>query len=105
MFSQEILSSFGKKYDLTYQLDFLKIIDSLHPLKGLRVLEIGGSNLPRGLVLDELGARQWICVDDLKYFVLDTPTKGREMNDAMRYHYDTTPTFTCVDANEEILSN
>ena len=103
--SQEILGSFGKKYDLTYQLDFLKIIDSLHPLKGLRVMEIGGSNLPRALVLDELGAKQWICVDDLKNFVLDTPTKTRVMNDAMRDHYNTTATFTDDDTNEEILSN
>jgi SAM-dependent methyltransferase len=100
--SQETLDSFGKEYDLSYQLGFLNIIDSVHPLKGLRVMEIGGSNLPRALVLDQLGAKQWICVDDLKNFDLGKP---RAMSDAMRNHHDTVRKFTAHDAAAEILVN
>jgi SAM-dependent methyltransferase len=36
-------------------------------LRGKRVLEIGGS-LPRDLVIGDLGASQWICIEELDYY-------------------------------------
>ncbi len=50
-------------YGLNYQLGHLAALDSISSLRGKRVLEIGGSNLPRSLVLGDLGAAQWIGTD------------------------------------------
>lgn len=40
---------------------------SCRPFAGLRVLEIGGSSLPRRLVQDTLASAQWVCVDMLAH--------------------------------------
>jgi hypothetical protein len=48
---------------------------------GKRVLEIGGSSLPRELVLDVLGAEQWVCIDILNH------DSGRYQREAQSAHY------------------
>ena len=45
------------------------------------MLEIGGSSLPRALVLEVLGSKQWVCVDILEH------DSGRYQLDAQREHY------------------
>jgi hypothetical protein len=47
----------------SYQEQAVQYLLDHTSLRGLRVLEVGGSNLPRQLVLDELGAREWVCID------------------------------------------
>lgn len=55
----------AEEYGLSYQIDFMAQINRHHPLAGRRVLEVGGSNLPRAFVLEDLGAAQWVCVDHI----------------------------------------
>lgn len=56
--------SWADRYGIApYQETALRIFLESHSLEGARVLEVGGSNLPRALVRDELGARQWVSVD------------------------------------------
>ncbi|MHC1732027.1 MAG: class I SAM-dependent methyltransferase [Bacteroidales bacterium] len=55
---------FKSKYGLyDYHIDFFNELSQRIDLKEKRVLEIGGSNHPRELVIDEAKCRQWICVD------------------------------------------
>lgn len=54
---------FRARYGLAYQVELLEELDRRHPIAGNRVLEIGGSNLPREVVFDWLGASRWIAVD------------------------------------------
>jgi len=46
-----------------YHIDFYNIITSQLDFKGKKVLEIGGSNTPVELALNDIGARKWVCVD------------------------------------------
>lgn len=46
-----------------YQIAALDALLDRFPLAGRRVLEVGGSNLPRALVLDHLGAAEWVAID------------------------------------------
>jgi SAM-dependent methyltransferase len=46
-----------------YQIDAINRFLLREPLAGKRVLEVGGSNLPRELVFGALGAAQWVCID------------------------------------------
>jgi hypothetical protein len=46
-----------------YQIAALAELLQRTSLAGKRVLEVGGSNLPRALVLAHLGAKEWISVD------------------------------------------
>lgn len=62
----ERIKLLAEEHGLSYQLAFMAEINRLNPLAGRRVLEIGGSNLPRCFVLDALGAVQWICVDHIE---------------------------------------
>lgn len=55
-----------KRYGLMYQIDLLAEINKRYPLAGKRVLEIGGSNLPRDVVFGWLDAAQWISVDRIE---------------------------------------
>jgi SAM-dependent methyltransferase len=50
-----------------YYINALNDFRAFDSFEGKRVLEIGGSALPRRLVLDALGARQWVCVDIINH--------------------------------------
>lgn len=50
-----------------YYINALNDFSAFGSFEGKRVLEIGGSALPRRLVLDALGARQWVCVDIINH--------------------------------------
>jgi SAM-dependent methyltransferase len=53
-----------------------------HNFEGALVLEIGGSSLPRELVIDTLGARQWTCVDIIGH------ASGAYQQSEFAAHYD-----------------
>lgn len=63
MLSPEDIAYFKKKYDLAGQPDFMAAMDARCSLEGKRVLEIGGSNMPKEMIFDALKVRQWISVD------------------------------------------
>lgn len=46
-----------------YQQEALGLLSNYASLAGKRVLEVGGSNLPKALTHGELGAREWVSVD------------------------------------------
>jgi SAM-dependent methyltransferase len=46
-----------------YHLAILAYIDENFGLKGKRVLELGGSNIPREIIIDDFGVKQYIGVD------------------------------------------
>jgi len=94
------LEPYKAMYGLDYQVDFLRTIDQVCSLAGKRVLEIGGSNLPRKLLFDGLNAQQWICVDDITTF---NPHNHRDENDLLYEHYRQTKIFHHSDSVEDIL--
>ncbi|CAN7541467.1 class I SAM-dependent methyltransferase [Phenylobacterium sp. LjRoot219] len=95
------LEVFKERFGLTYQVDFLRLIDQVCPLAGKKVLEIGGSNLPRELLFDGVKASQWICVDDVTtYHEHDV----REVNPLLKDHYSATRTFRHSDDAAAILA-
>jgi SAM-dependent methyltransferase len=55
------------KYNLTYHVPFALEGQSRIDFRGKDVLEVGGS-LPRGFVLDELGAKSWIGIEEFDYY-------------------------------------
>jgi SAM-dependent methyltransferase len=57
------LQEIKARYALAGQPDFLLRMNAIAPFRGKRVLEIGGSNMPKELIFDRFGARQWISVD------------------------------------------
>lgn len=67
MINAQRTSNLQEQFGLSYQIPYALTADSLVGFEGKRVLEIGGS-LPRGLVLDELKASQWISVEALDYW-------------------------------------
>ena len=63
MFSDEKRRYYTEKYGFTYQMKFVSNLAQLVSLEDARVIDIGGSNMPRELVFDELKAKQWVSVD------------------------------------------
>lgn len=57
------LQAYKLEYNVSGQLDFLLAMRARTEFAGKAVLEVGGSNIPKGFVLDELGASQWLAVD------------------------------------------
>jgi SAM-dependent methyltransferase len=55
------------RFSLGYHISYLYQGESIVGLKGMRVLEVGGS-LPRGLVIDILGAEQWVGLEAMRYW-------------------------------------
>jgi hypothetical protein len=86
---------------LSYQIAYLSMIDQICSLAGLRVLEVGGSNLPRKLVFEGLKAKQWICIDDVTTF---SPHSHRPENDLLYEHYRDAKYFEHSDPVEDILA-
>lgn len=60
---QTLIQHYKDQYGLSGQIDFLVEMDRHFSLEGKRVLEVGGSNMPKSLLFDVLRARQWISVD------------------------------------------
>jgi SAM-dependent methyltransferase len=54
----------AQQFGLTYQADALRYFARRIPFRDRRVLEIGGSTPPE-IGIEVLGARTWICVDDI----------------------------------------
>jgi SAM-dependent methyltransferase len=63
-----------KKYHTDLLRDMTKYID----FRNKTVLEVGGCNLPRDLVLGILGAKKWVCVEQLKWLEFDRKTMPSE---------------------------
>jgi SAM-dependent methyltransferase len=61
--TSEELEYYKREYNLAGQPDFLLEMNRHCSLEGKRVLEVGGSNLPKPLLFDVLRVRQWISVD------------------------------------------
>ena len=59
---RELKKYFNDLYQLSYQLNYAIECDQLCGFAGKRVLEVGGC-LPKELVIDHLGARQWLTID------------------------------------------
>jgi SAM-dependent methyltransferase len=55
------------KYGLSYHVPYALRAEATVGLRGRRVLEVGGS-LPRDFVLDELGASQWVGIEEMDYW-------------------------------------
>jgi SAM-dependent methyltransferase len=63
MLSPDELQYYKREYNLAGQVDFLMEINRHCSLEGKRVLEVGGSNMPKALLFEVLRVRQWISVD------------------------------------------
>ena len=69
------IESLQAKFGLTYHVPYALQGDALVGLRGKRILEVGGS-LPRGFVLDELGAAQWVGIEEMEYWQSLPPDGG-----------------------------
>lgn len=63
MIPQATLQFYQEQYKLAEQIPYLAEMNEAHSLEGKRVLEVGGSNIPRPFIFDVLKSRQWISVD------------------------------------------
>jgi SAM-dependent methyltransferase len=62
--SDERKAYYEKEHNLLdYHIQFFNALTCKIDLKGKRVLEIGGSNMPKELVINEAGATKWVCID------------------------------------------
>jgi len=66
-FTQDQVPSLQAQFRLSYHIPYLLQGENLVGLKGMRVLEVGGS-LPRELVIDTLEAAQWVGVEAMRYW-------------------------------------
>jgi SAM-dependent methyltransferase len=65
-FNAEEMRRVGASFGLqAYQIDAFLELFARTSLTGKRVLEVGGSDQPRGLVLDYFGAAEWVSVDSI----------------------------------------
>lgn len=64
---EEHIRALQAKYNLSYHVGFADYAEQLVGLRGKRVLEVGGS-LPRDFVLQELGAAQWLSLEEVDYW-------------------------------------
>src|ERR1035438_10704553 len=63
MLTPEELQYYKREYNLAGQPDFLVEMNRHCSLEGKRVLEVGGSNIPKQFLFEELKVRQWVSVD------------------------------------------
>ncbi|NCA93574.1 MAG: methyltransferase domain-containing protein [Sphingobacteriia bacterium] len=56
---------FLEKYSISpdYHLSILSYIDENFGLRGKRILELGGSNIPREIVIKDFGVKQYVGID------------------------------------------
>lgn len=64
---QQRVEQLQQKYGLSYHINFAVLAQQLVGLADKRVLEMGGC-LPGGLVPDELGAHQWLALEEPDYW-------------------------------------
>lgn len=64
---QQRVEQLQQKYGLSYHINFAALAQQLVGLADKRVLEVGGS-LPGGLVLEDLGAHQWLALEEPDYW-------------------------------------
>lgn len=79
---EDQLTIFKTVFDLSYHLNYLDTCNSLIPLKGLDVLEVGGC-LPASLVIDHIHCRSWIAVESPSYDI--------ELGKANQFHRTEVP--------------
>jgi hypothetical protein len=65
--TQDQVPALQARFGLGYHLPYLIQGQEIVGLSGMRVLEVGGS-LPRELVIDTLGATQWVALEALRYW-------------------------------------
>lgn len=65
--TQEQVSLLQTRLGLGYHVPYLLQGENLVGLKGMKVLEVGGS-LPRELVIDTLEAKQWVGLEAMRYW-------------------------------------
>ena len=63
-----------------YHLAILKYIDEQVGLKGKRVLELGGSNIPREIFLDDFAVKQYVGIDYIESWWADPNHKRERVN-------------------------
>jgi SAM-dependent methyltransferase len=63
MLTPDELQYYQREYNLAGQPHFLLEMNRHWSLEGKRVLEVGGSNIPKPFLFEVLKARQWISVD------------------------------------------
>ena len=63
MLTPDELQDYKREYNLAGQPDFLMEMNRQCSLEGKRVLEVGGSNIPKAFLFEVLRVRQWISVD------------------------------------------
>ncbi len=81
MSTQRSFAEVARELGLTYQADALLYFAQRIPLLDRRVLEVGGSTPPE-MGIDVLGARTWICVDDItRYRKLKTGVGAQHLAD------------------------
>jgi SAM-dependent methyltransferase len=68
-------SELQRRYGLSYHVSYAAQAEAAVGLRGKRVLEVGGS-LPRDFVLNELGAAQWVSIEELGFWDNLTTTGG-----------------------------
>lgn len=79
---------------MEYHLNFIEKLDSLFNFKGATVLEIGGSNMPYELLIEQMQVKKWVS--------LDTPWWG-EKNFPHKEH--PIPIIPIKDLNENHFSD
>lgn len=80
-----------------YQIASIERAGKFFDFAGKKVLEVGGSNLPRECVFDILGAEKWVCIDLIEPYQI---ARNKE-------HYDksTFVNLTDTDFHEKMESN
>jgi SAM-dependent methyltransferase len=63
MLTPDELQHYQREYNLAGQPHFLMEMNRHCCLEGKRVLEVGGSNMPKSLLFEVLRVRQWVSVD------------------------------------------
>ena len=65
--TQDLIPSIQSRLGLSYHVPYLLQGENIIGLKDMKVLEVGGS-LPRELVIDILGAKQWVGLEAMRYW-------------------------------------
>ncbi len=66
-FLEEDIGTLQARFNLSYHIPYLMHGERTAGLKGMKVLEVGGS-LPKELVLGILGAGQWVGLEAMRYW-------------------------------------
>ena len=67
-----------------WNLTFIKTISEYFDLEGKTVLEIGGSNIPRDIIINKFKVKKWVCVD-IPYW--DEASNPRQHNEIKQFDF------------------